>query len=163
MFKFKRNSNKVVAVITSLFALTTLTVEAKLCKTTTSDGQTAFLFEPNTKGLVVPTKTLTGTVTALAQCKVTEVKVVKEIVETYVVPNPINICEQQAVLVCEPSFKGLPIGDVSSLKNYCGFMLYTTKVNGEDTTLRYLNGQVYSGQKSADEGKSTVCNSPAIK
>ena len=156
----KQNLSIFVLLLASVFSISAY---AALCSTTTTDGQTAFLFKPNPKGLIIATKTLAGTVATLPKCAVTEVKVFKEIVETYVVPNPVNDCERQAVLACEPSFKGLPIGNVSGLNGYCGFVFLTTKTNGEDITIRYLNGQVYNGSKSTDLGRGVVCNNPAIK
>ncbi len=151
-----------------IFALLALTIStntyAALCKTTTDTGLTAFMFKPDTKGKVTPTATLSGTVASLPACAVTEIKVRKEVVETYVIPNPQNACERSAVAVCEPSFGGLPIGNVSGLKGYCGFVLLTTtSANEQDTTVRYLNGKVYDGTKSVDGAQETVCENGALK
>ncbi|HYN54410.1 MAG TPA: hypothetical protein VES38_06870 [Methylotenera sp.] len=133
---------------------------AALCKTTTSTGQTAFLFKPDAKGKIAPTKTLSGTVAVLPECLVSQVVVERIVYEDYQAPNPINDCEKQAVLACDPAFNGLPIGNVGNMKGYCGFAFVTTKVNGEDTTLRYVNAAVYDGLTYAGYGKDNICRSP---
>jgi hypothetical protein len=122
-----------------------IVANAALCKTITMDGKTAFMFKSNK-----PTKTLSGTVANLPLCSEQPAVIVrKEIIEEYSIPNPQNACERSAQLSCEPSFGGLPICTTNNFQNFCGFCLVTTATaNGFDTTLRYINGLVYDGNKS---------------
>ena len=122
-------------VLAGLLALAT-SVEAKLCKTVTTDGKVAFMFVDNK-----PTKTLSGTVSKLANCP--------QEVEQLKLANPINACERSAQISCEPSFGGLPICTTNNFENFCGFCLVTTKqVNAYgESTVRYINGVIYDGSK----------------
>ena len=149
--------NILLGLIVLLFATPS---HAILCKTITSDGLQAFMFQPDKTGVVRPTKTVSGTVAALKECALKEVTVVKEVFETRVVPNPITACEKSAVAACEPSFGGLPICTTNNFANFCGFCLLTTKQNNDDVTLRYINGQVYDGTKSIVEVSS--CPNPSL-
>lgn len=143
----------------TLFILTIANAHAALCKTTTSTGQQAFLFKPDAKGKITPTKTLSGTVATLPDCLVTQVIVNRVVYQDYQEPNPVNDCEKQAVLACDKSFSGLPIGNVGNLKGYCGFAFVTTKVNAQDTTIRYVNGAVYDGESYVPNSENK-CRSP---
>lgn len=149
-------------IVSALLALLSAQAYAALCATTTSDGQTAFLFKPDTTGKVTPTKYVFELVSNLSPCKVNPVTVRKEIVETYVIPNPQNACEKSAALACEPSFGGQPICTTNNFANFCGFCLLSTKVNDQDVTLRYINGQVYDGSKAVDAGSAVACPNPAL-
>lgn len=143
------------------FALVQCTAaHAALCKTTTSNGQAAFMFKPDAKGSIKPMVYLGGKVATLPQCLVTQVIIERIVYEDYQAPNPVNDCERQAVLACDPSFKGLPIGNVGNMRGYCGFVFLTTKVNSEDTTIRYVNGAVYDGHSFAGYDKDNICRSP---
>lgn len=141
-------------------ALSCSKAEAALCRTTTSTGQTAFMFKPDAKGLIKPTVYLGGKVATLPQCLVTQVIIERIVYEDYQAPNPVNDCEKQAVLACDPAFKGLPIGNVGNMKGYCGFVFVTTKINLQDETTRYVNGAVYDGHSFAGNDKDNICRSP---
>lgn len=144
-----------------LFALVSTDTRAAICMTQTTDGQTAFLYKPDPKtGKITPTAYIFAATKTIDQCKITSVTVRKEIVETYVVPNPQTACEKSAVLACEPSFGGLPICTTNNFANFCGFCLLTTKASDGmgDVTLRYINGQVYSGDKSTPDGAISCPN-----
>ena len=143
--------------------LSAMSAHAALCVTTTTDGQTAFLYKPDAvTGLITPTAYVFAATKTIDPCKITSVIVRKEIVQTYVVPNPQNSCEKSAVLACEPSFGGLPICTTNNFQNFCGFCLVTTKaVDGMgDVTLRYINGQMYDGSKSIADGVGTAVACP---
>lgn len=149
-------------IVSALLALTSCNVSAALCITNTSDGQTAFLFKPDKTGKVTPTKYVFELVSNLTPCKVNPVTVRKEIVETYVIPNPQNACEKSAVLACDPSFGGLPVCTTNNFANFCGFCLLTTKVNEQDVTIRYINGQVYDGSKAVADSTAIACPNPDL-
>lgn len=149
-------------IISALLTLLSAQAYAALCATTTSDGQTAFLYQPDKAGKITPQAYVFAATKTMNQCKITSVTVRNEIVETYVVPNPQNACEKSAVLACEPSFGGLPICTTNNFANFCGFCLLTTKVNDQDVTLRYINGQVYDGSKAVDAGSAVACPNPAL-
>lgn len=141
-------------MIGMLFALVCTKSDAAICMTQTTDGQTAFLYEPDAKtGKITPTAYVFAATATMNQCKITSVTVRNTVTETYVIPNPQNACEKSAVLACEPSFGGLPICTTNNFANFCGFCLVTTKPsNGMgDVTIRYINGQVYDGSKTAND------------
>lgn len=151
-------------IVSALFALLSAQAHAALCVTTTSDGQTAFLYEPDkVTGKITPQAYVFAATKTMNQCKITSVMVRKEIVETYVIPNPQTACEKSAVLACEPSFGGLPICTTNNFANFCGFCLVTTKATDGmgDVTIRYVNGQVYDGSKSVADG-TIACPNPAL-
>lgn len=155
--------NKILSLLLVLFLLPSA-AHAALCATTTSDGQPAFLYKPDAKtGKITPTAYIFGVTKTLAPCSVSTVTIRKEIVETYVIPNPQNACEKSATLACEPSFGGSPICTTNNFQNFCGFCLVTTKAADDtgDVTIRYINGQVYDGTKVTGVG-STACPAPAL-
>ncbi len=89
-----------------------------------------------------------------------DVIVERPIYKDYVAPNPVNDCERGAVLACDPAWKGLPIGNISEMKGYCGFVLVTTKPqDNTEGIVRYLHGAPYSGLKINTDG-STSCPNP---
>lgn len=145
--KFK---NKLAAVLLAISAISvSCSAQAKLCSFKLADGKSAFKF------VGTPTKTMGSvSVVAILACKDTATST------PYATPNPQNDCEKAAVLSCEPSFGGLPICTTNNFANFCGFCFVTTKVNSEDVTLRYINGQVYDGSKSLSNTVS--CPAPKL-
>jgi len=129
--------------------------QANLCATKTADGKTAFMYINNAKPLAY----LAATVKNLPACK-TNANVT---VEAYKVPNPVNECEKQAVLACEPSFKGLPVGHLSEMEHFCGFVFVTTQQgDNSESMVRYVNGQPYDGTKYVSPSAQT-CARPITK
>jgi hypothetical protein len=140
-------------LVLSTLLLVSLQAEAKMCKWLDEEGNWNFSFV-NDK----PTKTISGTVSTMALCpEPPPVKVTKIIYEEYIEPNPINACQRSAQLACDPSFGGLPIGDLSEVPE-CGYVLVSTQdqINAQGGVVRYLHGAPYSGLK-VDPNRNQFC------